>query len=41
MNKLVSVILPCYNEEESLAEEIRKIRTSLDAAKNPEWRSGP
>src|SRR3989344_2674869 len=32
---LVSVILPAYNEEESLAEEIRKIRTALDGAKIP------
>jgi len=33
MSTLVSVILPAYNEEESLAEEIRKIRESLDKAK--------
>ncbi|OGR86509.1 MAG: hypothetical protein A3A86_04025 [Elusimicrobia bacterium RIFCSPLOWO2_01_FULL_60_11] len=32
---LVSVILPAYNEEESLAEEIRKIRSSLDGAGIP------
>lgn len=29
----ISVVLPAYNEEESLAEEIRKIKTSLDQAK--------
>ena len=34
-NNLVSVILPAYNEEASLSEEIRKIRTVLDAAKIP------
>lgn len=33
--KLVSVILPAYNEEESLAEEIRKIRSALDGARIP------
>ncbi len=32
---LVSVILPCYNEEESLAEEIRKIRETMDKSKIP------
>jgi len=35
MNPNVSVILPAYNEEASLAEEIRKIRSSLDGAGIP------
>lgn len=35
MSNLVSVILPCYNEEQSLAEEIRKIRGVLDKAAIP------
>ncbi len=31
----VSVILPCYNEQDSLAEEVRKIKKALEGAQIP------